>query len=148
MLRYTYTVYLVCLITTNVFMEETNYCNRGRKNYGGLCSAQICLTLHPLKGTKSEMAPDFRNSNTIWKVPRLRPFVFLVREICIWIWVYCTGGMILTRWHRITRTETWFSGFCPPYISHGLICDRNRAFGVTSRRLTAYAKHDNFKDEN
>jgi len=37
-----------------VFMEETKYCNSGRKKNGCICSAQICLTLHPLKGTKSE----------------------------------------------------------------------------------------------
>jgi len=56
--RYDFTLYVQCLfvnlITTNVFMEETNYCNSGRKKNGGLCSAQICLTLHHLKGPKSE----------------------------------------------------------------------------------------------
>jgi hypothetical protein len=31
MLRYTYSAYLVNLITTNVLMEEINYCNSGRK---------------------------------------------------------------------------------------------------------------------
>jgi len=37
-------------------MEEINYCNSGRKKKtsGGLCCAQICSTLHPLKWTKSE----------------------------------------------------------------------------------------------
>jgi len=36
-----------------------------------------------------------RNSIVVWKVPRFRPFVFLVRATCRWKWDWNIGGMTL-----------------------------------------------------
>jgi len=36
-----------------------------------------------------------RNSIALWKDPRFRPFVFLVRATCRWSWDWNIGGMIL-----------------------------------------------------
>ena len=43
------------------------------------------------------MLPDFRKTTACWKVPRLRPFVVLVRAVtCRCRWLCSNGGMILT----------------------------------------------------
>jgi hypothetical protein len=47
---------------------------------------------------------DVRKRTAFWKVPRLRPFVLLVRAISRWIW--SSGGMKLTRQNRITGRKT------------------------------------------
>jgi hypothetical protein len=60
------------------------------------------------------MLPDFQNSPAFWKVPRLRPFVFLVRVTCIWRCVSSTGRKILTGenrsiWRKTCTRATFFA---------------------------------------
>jgi hypothetical protein len=47
---------------------------------------------------------DVRKRTAFWKVPRLRPFVLLVRATCRWVW--SNGGMKLTRQNRSTGRKT------------------------------------------
>jgi hypothetical protein len=57
------------------------------------------------------MLPDFRKSIGVWKVPRLRPFVLLVRAARRWWWwVRWMGGMLLqkeTHSVSVTKSTQW-----------------------------------------
>jgi len=60
-----------------------------------------CYRLSTLKLKKLQMLfyampSDFQKSIAFWKVPRLRPFAFLVRATCRWRWEWSIGGMIQT----------------------------------------------------
>jgi len=52
------------------------------------------------------LLPNFRNSITFCKVPRLRAFVLLVTATCRWRSVLSIGGMILTEENRSTGRKT------------------------------------------
>jgi len=47
---------------------------------------------------------DVRKRTAFWKVPKLRPFVLLVRAISRWVW--SNGGMKLKRQNRNTARKT------------------------------------------
>ena len=54
-------------------------------------------------GALLPMPLDFRKSFAFWKVPRLRPFVLLVRATCRWRWVWSIDGKTVTGENRSTR---------------------------------------------
>jgi hypothetical protein len=54
------------------------------------------------------LLPNCRRSISFWKVPRLRPFVLLVRATCRWRWVWSIGGMILTGEKQRTGKKNLF----------------------------------------
>ena len=83
------------------------------------------------------MLPAFRKSLAFWKVPRLRPFVFLVRaavdeDEC--------GGLV--EWNRQEKKEILGEEpvpvlHCAAHISLGTISDRTLTLAVTGWPLTA-----------
>jgi hypothetical protein len=64
------------------------------------------------------MLPDFRKSVAFWKVPRLRPFVLLVRAACRWRRVWSIGGKVLPGETRSTRRNACFITTFPTTKSH------------------------------
>ena len=77
-------------------------CNTSTRVYK--IQVKFSLGSDPLEGWKKKvyaiffpMLHDFRNSMAFWKVPRLRPFVVLIRAACrcsVWSigWVILNGG--------------------------------------------------------
>ena len=84
---------------------------------------------HAHRGSESTFYPMlsyFRKSIAVFKVPRLRPFVLLLRE--------------LVEWHWQGRTEALGEKpvtvpLCIPQIPHGLTWYWTRVYAVTGRRL-------------
>ena len=73
-------------------------------------------------------ATRFPKGNCIPKVPRLRPFVFLVKATCRLSVVGSVREIVATGERRTVPVT-----FCVPQILHGLARDRNRAFAVKGR---------------
>jgi len=104
---------------------------------------EICFS--PLKTGKKlkilfyPMPSDFRKRIALWKVPRPRPFVLLVRDTCIWKWAWSFDGMILTEETEVLGENLVLLPICPPQIWNGLTWDRIRTSAVRGRWLTSSA---------
>ena len=59
-----------------------------------------------------------RGKQKFWKVPRLRPFVLLVRAACRWRRVWSIGGKILTEENRSAWRNACFITTFPTTKSH------------------------------
>jgi hypothetical protein len=82
---------------------------------------------------------NFRKIIALSKVPRLRPFVLVVRETCKWRRVYSTGRMTLTGKIGLHRENPISVPLFPPQISYRLAWDRIQASAVRGRWLTTWA---------
>jgi hypothetical protein len=60
------------------------------------------FALFPIQSSLHSPSHNINNSAAFWKIPRLRPFVLLVKATCRWRWVWDIGGMILTGENRST----------------------------------------------
>jgi hypothetical protein len=56
----------------------------------------------PIHSSLHRPSHNINYSAAFRKIPRLRPFVLLVKATCRWRWVRKIGGMILTRENRST----------------------------------------------
>jgi hypothetical protein len=65
-----------------------------------------------------------RKSIAFWKVPRLRPFVLLVRATCNWRWVWRNGRMILTGKTEVLGGKPVSVPLCPPQISRWMASNK------------------------
>jgi hypothetical protein len=72
-------------------------------------------------------------------VPRLHPFVLLVRVNGRCRWVCRIGGRVLTEDNRNIRRKPVPVHFYPPQIPHGLTWDRSCASAVRGQQLTTSA---------
>ena len=84
------------------------------------------------------MQTNWHKSIAFWKVPRLRPFVLLVRVTCGWRWVWSTVGMILTRENWSNWRKTCPIATLSIQSWHGEAWDRKSGFAEKDRRLTSF----------
>jgi len=72
--------------------------------------------------------PSFPNSERelILEVPRLRPFVLLLRATCRWRWAWSNGGMILTVETEVLGKSSVRVTHCPPQNAHTPTSYRSR----------------------
>jgi hypothetical protein len=80
------------------------------------------------------MLPNYRKRIAFWKVPRLRPFVFLVRAVCQLKWAWIVGGVVLVGELKCGEKPVPLL-HCAAHISLGLIWDRTLALAVRSSPL-------------
>jgi len=93
----------------------------------------------PQSGKYYTIFAYFRKGIVFWKVPRLRPFVVLVRATCTWRREWGVGGMTVTGGNRSSRIYTCPSGALSTTITHRLACDLTWVCAVTGRRLATWA---------
>jgi hypothetical protein len=82
--------------------------------------------------------PDFRNRIALSKVPKLRPFVLLVRVKLRWC-VRSVGALIMTgeKPKYFDKNKPLPVPLCSLQVPHGLTWDGIRASAVTGRRMTS-----------
>jgi len=108
--------------------------------------SMLKLSAIPVMKTKEVLFypvfPNYRKSIAIWKVPRHRPFILLVRTTLRLIRVRSIGGMIIDRVKPQYSEETAARyHFVHHKISYKLTWDRIRAF-EDNRSVTNCQSHD------